>query len=165
MDTILLLGVVTGMRSMTAMAALCWAAWLGLIPEHGWGLWIAHLAAAILFTLCALGEYVADTLPKTPRRTDWAPALFRVLIASLIGALVANAIDEPLAGGILFGALGAVIGTWGGFFARMSVARLFGRDLPAALLESASAILIAVLVIAKLHHGILIELHNSAHQP
>jgi len=34
MDMVLLLGVVTGMRSMTAIAALSWAAWLGLVPEH-----------------------------------------------------------------------------------------------------------------------------------
>ncbi|HEY4010901.1 MAG TPA: DUF4126 domain-containing protein [Acidobacteriaceae bacterium] len=162
MDMVLVLGVVTGMRSMTAIAALCWAAWLGLIPEHGWALWISYLAAAIVFTICALGEYVVDTLPKTPRRTDLGPALLRVVIGSLVGALVATAINEPIAGGVIFGAVGAIIGTWGGFFVRMTVARMFKRDLPAALLETASAIALAVIAIARLHHGIVIEMQKAA---
>ena len=29
-----LLGIVTGMRSMTGLAVLCWFAWLGLVPEQ-----------------------------------------------------------------------------------------------------------------------------------
>lgn len=162
MDMILLLGVVTGMRSMTAIAVLCWAAWLGFVPEYGWGTWIQHVFVVILFTICALGEYYVDTLPKTPRRTSLGPAVARLVIGALVGPLVATVINEPLAGGILFGAAGAVIGTWGGFFVRMSVGRVFRRDLPAALLESASAIVIAVLAVVKLHHGIVLELHKAA---
>ncbi len=161
MDMILVLGVVTGMRSMTAITALSWAAWLALVPEHGWATWIAHLVVAIIFTLCALGEYGVDTLPQTPRRTTLGPALVRVIVASLVGAMVATAIDEPVAGGVLFGSVGAVIGTWGGFFVRMTVARIFRRDLPAALLESASAITLAVLAILRLHHGIVGELQKA----
>ena len=162
MDMVLLLGVVTGMRSMTAIAALSWAVWLGLVPEQGWATWIAHLVVVILLTACALGEYVADTLPKTPRRTELGPALVRVVVGALVGAMVAVAIDEPVAGGIIFGAGGAIIGTWGGFFVRMTVARIFRRDLPAALLESASAIALAVLALARLHHGIVLDLQKAA---
>jgi uncharacterized membrane protein len=162
MDMVLLLGVVTGMRCMTAMAALCWAAWLQLVPEHGWAIWISYLAVAIVFTLAALGEYVADTLPRTPSRTAPGPMVCRIVVGALVGALVATAINEPLAGGLIFGGVGAVIGTWGGFWMRMTVARIFGRDMPAALLESASAIVIAVLALVKLHHGIVIEMRKLA---
>ena len=162
MDVVLLLGVATGMRSMTAIAALSWAVWLGLVPEQGWATWIGHLVVVILLTICALGEYVADTMPKTPRRTDLGPALGRVVIGALVGAMVAVAIDEPVAGGIIFGAGGAIIGTWGGFFVRMTVARIFRRDMPAALLESASAIALAVLALARLHQGIVIDLQRAA---
>jgi uncharacterized membrane protein len=162
MDTVLLLGVVTGMRSMTAIAALAWAVWLGLIPEQGWAAWAGHLAVVILLTICALGEYVADTLPKTPRRTDLGPALARVVMGGLVGAMVAAAIDEPVAGGIIFGAGGAIIGAWGGFFVRMTVARVLRRDLPAALLESASALALAVFAIARLHHNIFADLQKAA---
>lgn len=155
MDMVLLLGVVTGMRCITAIAALSWAAWLALVPEHGWATWIAHLVVAVIFTICALGEYAADTRPQTPRRTTAGPALARVIVAALVGAMVAIAIDEPVAGGILFAGVGAVIGTWGGFFVRMTVARIFRRDLPAALLESASAIVLAVFALGRLHANIL----------
>jgi uncharacterized membrane protein len=162
MDMVLLLGVVTGMRSMTAIAALSWAVWLGLIPEQGWATWAAHLVVVIIFTVFAVGEYVVDTLPKTPRRTDFGPALARVVVGALVGAMAAVAIDEPVAGGIIFGAGGAVIGAWGGFFVRMTVARIFRRDLPAGLLESASAIALAILAIAKLHAGIVLDLQKAA---
>jgi uncharacterized membrane protein len=161
MDMILLLGVVTGMRSMTAMAVLCWAAWLQMIPEHGWALWIAYLATTIVFTAFALGEYVADTLPKTANRTSVGPAIARVVIGGLVGALVANAITEPLAGGVIFGAFGALIGTWGSFWVRMSLDRVTKHDLPVALVESASAIFLAMLAIVRLHGGILLDLQRG----
>jgi uncharacterized membrane protein len=162
MDMVLLLGVVTGMRGMTAIAAMAWAVWLGLVPEQGWATWAGHLVVVILFTACALGEYVVDTLPKTPRRTEFGPALGRVFIGALVGAMAAKAIGEPVAGGVVFGAVGAIIGTWGGFFVRMTVARIFRRDLPAALLESASAIALVVFAIAKLHQGIVLDLQKAA---
>jgi uncharacterized membrane protein len=162
MDMLLLLGVVTGMRAMTAIAALAWAVWLGLVPEHGWATWAGHLIVVIILTICALGEYVVDTLPKTPRRTDLGPALARVVVGGLVGAMAAVAIDEPVAGGIIFGAGGAIIGAWGGFFVRMTVARILRHDLPAALLETASAIALAIMAIVKLHHGIVLDLQKAA---
>jgi len=116
----------------------------------------------IIFTAFALGEYYVDTQPKAPRRTELGPASVRVLVAALVGAMVAVAIDEPVAGGIIFGAGGAIIGTWGGFFVRMTVARIFRRDMPAALLETASAITLAVVAIMRLHHGILLDLQRAA---
>jgi uncharacterized membrane protein len=88
--------------------------------------------------------------------------LVRVVVGALVGATAAVAIDEPVAGGIIFGAGGAIIGTWGGFFVRMTVARIFRRDLPAALLESASAIALALLAIAKLHSSIVMDLQKAA---
>jgi uncharacterized membrane protein len=161
MDMVLVLGVVTGMRSMTAIAALSWFVWLGLVPEYGWATWIAHLVVAIIFTVCALGEYAVDRLPNTPRRTDIGPVLVRVVVGSLVGAMAAKAIDEPVAGGVIFGAVGAIIGAWGGFFVRMTVARIFRRDLPAALLEDASAIALAVLALVRMHHGIVFEMQKA----
>jgi uncharacterized membrane protein len=158
MDMVLLLGLVTGMRSMTALTVVCWAAWLGDLPEHGWAVWISYLVFAIVFSACATGEYVADTLPKTPNRTDHGPALARIVIGALVGSLAATAIHEPLAGGIIFGAFGALIGTWGSFWVRSSLTRLAGRDFPIALLESASALALAIIAVVRLHHGIVLEM-------
>lgn len=162
MDMVLLLGVVSGMRSMTAIAVLCWAAWLGLIPEHGWAAWSSYLVVAILFSICALGEYVVDTLPKTPNRTAAGPAMARLALGILVGVLVAAAIHEPLAGGVVFAGVGALIGTWGSFWVRMTLTRLTGHDLPVALLESASAIALAVLAIVRLHHGIVLDIRRGS---
>jgi uncharacterized membrane protein len=162
MDMVLLLGVVTGMRCMTAIAVFCWAVWLGFIPELGWAVWSSWLVFAILFTVCAAGEWVADTLPQTPRRTEWGPALCRVVVGGVVGSLAAKAIHEPVAGGVLFGAVGALIGTWGGFFVRMTVARAFRRDLPAALLETASAIALAASAMVTLHREIVMDLQKAA---
>lgn len=162
MDMVLLLGVVTGMRCFTAVAAFCWAVWLGLIPELGWAVWSSWLVFAVLFTICAAAEWVVDTLPKTPRRTEWGPAVSRVVVGGLVGSLAAKAINEPVAGGIIFGAVGAMIGTWGGFFVRMTVARILRRDLPAALLETASAIGLAIFAVVRMHQGIVSDLKKAA---
>lgn len=162
MDMVLLLGVVTGMRCFTAIAIFCWAVWLGLIPELGWAVWSSYLAAALLFTICAAGEWIADTLPKTPPRTELWPAMCRLVVGGLVGSLAAVAIGEPVAGGVILGAVGALIGTWGGFFVRMTVARMLRRDFPAALLETASAIGLAIFAVARLHVGIVLDLKKAA---
>lgn len=162
MNYILLLGIVTGARTMTAMAVLCWAAWLGFVPEHGWAIWITYLVSAVVFTVLALGEYIGDTLPSTPSRKAAFPAVARLGFGALVGALAATMIYQPLAGGILTGLLGAAIGTWGGYALRMASARRMGRDLPAALIESALAIALAVFSVWRLHQGIVIDMKRGA---
>ncbi len=162
MTWILVLGIVTGARTMTAMAVLCWAAWLGVVPEHGWAVWITYLVSAVVFTLLALGEYIGDTLPRTPSRKSAFPAVARLAFGALVGALTATMIYEPLAGGILAGVLGAAIGTWGGYALRMAAARRAGHDLPVALTESALALALAIYAVWRLHLGILIDLKRGA---
>ena len=51
-----LLGMTVGLRSMTAMAVLCWFAWLQLLPQHGWSFWVGSLVSVIVFTLCCGGR-------------------------------------------------------------------------------------------------------------
>jgi uncharacterized membrane protein len=46
--------------------------------------------------------------------------------------------------GLVAGVVGAVIGTFAGAAARGSLAKFFGRDLPAALVGDISAILLAL---------------------
>lgn len=150
-----LLGISTGMRTMTATAVLCWFAWLRLLPQDGWAFWAANLVSVIVFTLLALGEYVGDTLPSTPSRTRLPLVLARVAFACLAGALAAHGIAEPAAGGIVFAAMGSLIGTYGGYHLRMLGARLVGRDLPVALSESALALGIALYAAFRLHSDLV----------
>ncbi len=162
MEWLFMLGVVTGMRTMTAIAAVCWAAWLTLLPETGWALWTTYLVSAIVFSVMALGEYYGDTLASTPSRKALGPALARVIFGALVGALGAKAITEPLAGGILVGVVGALIGTWGGYAVRRWGAQRVGKDLPVALAESGFAIALAAFSIWSLHKGIAIDMKRGA---
>ena len=162
MEWVLLLGIVTGMRTMTAIAAVCWGAWFMWLPEAGWAVWTTYLVSAIVFTVMALGEYYGDTLMTTPSRKAIGPALARLVFGGLVGALAAHAIVEPLAGGILTGVIGAAIGTWGGFALRHWGARKVGNDLPVAMAESLFALALAVFSIWSLHKGILIDLRRGA---
>jgi uncharacterized membrane protein len=136
---------------MTAMAVLCWFAWLQLLPQTGWAFWTGYLVTAIVFTACALGEYVGDTLARTPSRTAPLPRRARVVFGALVGALAAQGILEPAAGGMIFGVVGALIGTYGGYRVRMYGAKRLGRDLPVALFESGVALALAVFICWQLH--------------
>jgi uncharacterized membrane protein len=146
----LLIGIIAGLRSMIAPAAVSWAArvgWLNLAPTG-----LAFLGAAItpwILTALALGELVADQLPSTPSRT--VPVAFgtRILSGGLSGAAVGAAAGS-LVTGLIAGAIGAVIGTLGGRAARGKLAAAFGKDRPAALIEDAVAIGGALLIMAAL---------------
>ena|SRR5437764_10718936 len=142
-----LLGLVTGMRSMTAIAVLCWFAYKGDLALDGtWASWAAKLAVAITFSVLALGEYVADKLPKTPNRTAIGPLIVRVVIGGLVGAIVAAGLNGSEFEGVILGVGGALIGTFGGYLVRRELVLRFGtKDWPIALVEDASAIICAVL--------------------
>jgi uncharacterized membrane protein len=144
----LLIGVVAGMRAMTAPAAVSWAASLGRLPLGTTALsFLAHPAAPWVLTLLALGEFVTDQLPTTPSRT--VPVQFGTRLVT--GALSGAAIGAPrgvLIGGAIAGVLGAVIGTLGGRWLRGRLAASFRNDRPAAFLEDALAIGLALLAVA-----------------
>jgi len=157
MEWMVLLGVVSGMRTLTAVAVLCCAAWLHVLPLSGWAAWAGMGVSAAVFALMVLGEYVGDTLPRTPARITAFPLAARLVFGSFAGALAANAMQEPVAGGVLFGLLGAAIGSYGGYRLRTVCARRVGRDLPVALLESALALGLAVLAVHRLHVDLLTQ--------
>jgi len=145
-----LIGVIAGLRAMTAPAAVSWAArlgWLNLAPTG-----LAFLGYAFtpwIFTALALVELVTDQLPTTPSRT--VPVQFgtRILTGGLSGGAI-GAAHGQLVLGVVGGVVGAVIGTLGGRAVRGRLAASFGRDLPAALIEDAVAIGGAFLIMAAL---------------
>jgi uncharacterized membrane protein len=141
-----LLGVVTGMRSMTAMAILCWFAYRGdLSLDDTWASWAAKLVTAIIFTVLALAELVADKLPKASNRTAPGPLLVRIVMGGLVGAIVAAGLNGSEFEGAILGIGGALIGAFGGYLIRREIVlRLGSKDWPVALVEDASAIICAV---------------------
>jgi uncharacterized membrane protein len=136
----LLIGIIAGLRAMTAPAAVSLAAHLGFLHLDGTPL--AFMGATItpwIFTVLAIGELITDQLPKTPSRK--VPVQFggRIVAGGLSGAAI-GASGGSLMGGLVAGVVGAVIGTLGGAEVRARLARAFGRDTPAALLEDLVAI-------------------------
>ncbi|PZU57996.1 MAG: DUF4126 domain-containing protein [Sphingobium sp.] len=136
----LLIGVVAGLRAMTAPAAISWAAHLGWLDlSQSWLAFLGYRWTPWVFTALAAMELVTDQLPSTPSRK--VPQQFgaRIVMGALCGAAIGTSVAMPLVGGI-FGVVGAIIGTLGGAAARGRVASLFGRDWPAAVIEDAVAI-------------------------
>ena len=146
----LLIGIVAGLRAMTAPAAVSWAASLGWLDVSG--TWLAFLGRAIVrwvLTAFAVVELVTDQLPSTPSRT--VPVQFgaRILTGAFSGAAV-GAARGAMVGGLLAGGVGAVIGTLGGRALRARLAAALGTDRPAALIEDAVAIGGALLILGAL---------------
>ncbi|HEV3197987.1 MAG TPA: DUF4126 family protein [Bryobacteraceae bacterium] len=145
-----LIGVVVGLRSLTAPAVVSWAARLRWLPLQDTGLaFLGYSATPYIFSLCAIGELIADKLPKTPSRK--APAGFIARVAS--GAFCGAALGAPshaLFEGLGAGIVGAVAGTLGGYEFRVQLVKATGgNDLKVALLEDAIAIGGALLIVSR----------------
>jgi uncharacterized membrane protein len=143
----LVIGIVSGLRAMTAPAAVSWAAKLGWLSLQGTSLaWLGAAPVAWGLMLLALGEFITDQLPTTPSRT--VPVQFgaRLVTGGFSGTAIGLGHGVPLAG-LVAGLVGAVIGTLGGRAARGALASAFGSDRPAAILEDAAAIALALLAL------------------
>jgi uncharacterized membrane protein len=157
----MVLGIATGMRTMTPIAIFCWFMWLALLPVTGVTFWAANAIAVFVFSVFMVGEWYGDTLPKTPDRTSIFPLLARLLFGAFVGALVASTYQEPRVGGIIFGVVGALIGTYGGHKLRAVFAKRVGRDLPVALTESALAVVFSVVAFCAIHADIVRQAHEA----
>jgi uncharacterized membrane protein len=148
----LLIGVIAGLRSMTAPAIVAWAAHLGRIDLHGSSIgFLRSTGAVAIFTLGAVGELIVDKLPRTPSRTTVAGLLARLVFGGLSGAAVAVAGLRPAVLGVVFGVIGAFLGAFGGRAARAKLTRtLEVQDRTIALIEDAVAIVGAILIVSRL---------------
>jgi uncharacterized membrane protein len=145
------IGVVAGLRSMTAPAVVAWAAHLGWINLHGSPLVFMGSAWAVgFFTLGALGEFVADQLPSTPPRTAAVGLTARIVVGLLTGACLAVAGGASYWLGALVGAIGAIAGTFGGYQARVRLVRgLRVPDAAIAIPEDLVAIGLGLLLVSR----------------
>jgi uncharacterized membrane protein len=137
-----LIGVVSGLRSLTAPAAVAWASYRGWIVLHYAYLhFLGSLASVIVFTVFALVELVADQLPSTPSRTAPPGLIARIVLGALCGASLADAGGQSLAIGAFLGAAGGIAGAFGGYQVRTRLVKaLKVPDVVIALLEDALAI-------------------------
>ena len=146
----LLIGVVAGLRTMTAPTAVSWAAQLGWLDlRDTWLAFLGYTWTPWIMSALAIAELVADQLPSTPSRT--VPMQFgaRIVSGALSGAAI-GAATGSVGGGLIAGVVGAVVGTLGGHAIRARLAAAFGNDRPAALIEDAVAIGGALLIVIAL---------------
>ena len=145
---ILLIGVVAGLRAATPIAAIGLGAYLGWLDFTGtWYSFLGSLPAVIILVILAIVELIGDQLPATPSRK--VPMQFgaRVVMGAIAGAFL---LPGSWIVGLIIGAIGAVLGTLGGAEVRARLAKAFGRDLPAGLLEDAVAVIAALLIVYSL---------------
>src|SRR6201992_1325495 len=134
------IGVIAGLRSMTAPAVISWAAALHWINLNGtWASWVGNWITVGIFTVLALGELFLDKQPKTPARTAPPSFIGRLLFGGFAGAVVGTAWAVTWSA-LGAGVVGAVIGTMVGYVVRGRLAGALGRDLPAALIEDVVAV-------------------------
>jgi uncharacterized membrane protein len=147
----LAIGVIAGLRALTAPAVVAWGAFLGWINVDGlWSEWVAHPITVTVLTIFLLIELVTDQLPKTPSRKTAPQFVTRLIMGAFAGAVIGSVSHHTF---IALGAgiIGAVLGTMGGAAVRE---RLYNanneRDRPGAFLEDVVAVgggfLIAFLV-------------------
>jgi uncharacterized membrane protein len=137
----LLIGVIAGLRALTAPAVVAWGAFLGWIDVEGrWSQWVAHPITVAVLTIFLVVELVTDQLPKTPSRKTPPQFVSRIIMGAFAGAVIGSAFFHTfsaLGGGII----GAVLGTLGGAEARQRLtAANGGRDRPVAIGEDVIAV-------------------------
>jgi uncharacterized membrane protein len=118
------IGIVAGLRSLTAPAVVAWAAymgWLNLAQSplafmgSGW--------AVFVFTLAALFEFVGDLIPSTPARTAAIGLTARILMGLFSGACLGMAGRVPFWVAAALGGIGAIAGAFAGYHARVGLVR------------------------------------------
>jgi len=137
----LLIGVVAGLRAMTAPAVVAWGAMLGWIDVGDkWSEWMAHPITVTVLTILLIGELITDQLPKTPSRKVPPQFIARLITGGFAGAVIGSAFFHTFtATGA--GVVGAVLGTLAGAELRSRLAASNnGNDRPGAFIEDVIAV-------------------------
>jgi uncharacterized membrane protein len=151
----LLIGGVSGLRSLTGIAMITILAQRGW-PHLGWlhlgGTGLSFLTkptAMYIFVLLAIGELIADKLPVVPPRIQPGPLAARFLLGAFCGSALAVAAGMPWIFPAAIGGVCAVLGAYAGYWLRHSITSHGIKDLPVALLEDATAILLALFAVSR----------------
>jgi uncharacterized membrane protein len=146
-----LIGVIAGLRSLTAPAVVAWAAHLNWLNLHNTPLSFLGLTAAVpLFTVLAVIELVTDKLPSTPSRTKPPGIIARLVLGGLSGAAVAVAGTQSIAFGAVLGVAGSIAGAFGGYEVRTRLVKaLKVPDLVIALLEDVVTIAGGLFIVSR----------------
>lgn len=144
----LLIGVVAGLRAMTAPAVVAWGAMLGWIDvTDKWSEWVAHPITVTVLTILLVGELITDQLPKTPSRKVPPQFIARLVTGGFAGAVIGSAVFHTFSA-TGAGIVGAVLGTLAGAELRSRLsASNNGNDRPGAFIEDFLAVAGGFLVV------------------
>jgi uncharacterized membrane protein len=136
------IGIVAGLRSMTAPAVVSWAAyWKWLDLQHSYLPFLGAAIAAYVLAAAAIAELVVDKLPKAPSRKEPLGLIARFALGALSGAALCAATNQSLVLGALLGGMGGITGAFLGYEVRTRLVKaLKVPDIVIALLEDAVAI-------------------------
>ncbi len=146
----LLLGFCNGLRSLTAPAAVGWAAHLGWLNFAGTRFSFLHSRTTlIVLSVLAVLELIGDKLPQTPPRTAPLGLIARLVLGTWCGIALAMGSGQSFLAPAVAGFLGALAGTFAGYNARKTlVHQSHLPDLVVALAEDAIAISGSLLVVS-----------------
>jgi len=151
----IVIGGASGLRSLTGIAVVTIVAQRGW-PHLGWlhlgGTGLSFLGTPIamyLFIVLAIGELIADKTAFVPPRIQ-APSLgARFVLGALCGSALALAAGMPWVFPAAVAGAAAVVGAYAGYWLRRSITSHGVKDLPIALLEDATAILLALFAVSR----------------
>ena len=143
------IGIVAGLRSLTAPAVVAWGAHLGCLNLHGSPLaFIGSTTAVAILSVLAIGELIADKLPMIPKRTAPAPLIGRFATGGLCGACLRAAAGKSLLAGALLGGIGGIVGAFLGYGIRRRL-DLHIKDLVVAACEDLFAVGLALFFVSR----------------
>jgi uncharacterized membrane protein len=145
------IGMIAGLRSLTAPAVVAWGAHLGWLNLHGSPLaFMGSITAVTIFSMLAIGELIADKLPNIPKRTAPAPLSARIITGGLCGACLCAGAGKPLVAGALLGGAGGVASAFLGYEIRKRlVTNLDIKDFVVAVCEDLLAIALAFFIVLR----------------
>lgn len=137
----LAIGVIAGLRALTAPAVVAWGAAIGWVDVDGkWSEWMSHPITVTVLTIFLVVELVTDQLPKTPSRKTAPQFITRLIMGAFAGAVIGSGSFHTFIG-LGAGMVGAVLGTLGGAEVRQRLGEARGgQDRPGAILEDVVAV-------------------------
>jgi len=146
----ILIGIVAGLRPLTALAAIAWGAWMGGIDlSEGWLSFLGYGWSPWVFSLAAITEFVVDKL-RPEAGLSWRQRFFTRLGSGAICGAAIGSIGNLAIECMGWGVAGAAIGVFASAWLLKRLAAVFGDARPAGLVEDMLAIGGAAAAVAAL---------------
>lgn len=141
----LLIGLISGARSLTPIAVVANAAKYGQLPRgNGAPLFLGSAPVRAATSALAVGEVLGDKMKSAPDRIVLAGLIARVITGAVAASALAPRRQRKAA--MALGAIGAIAGSYPTFHLRMKALRRFGQT-STGLVEDAITLGLATAVV------------------